>query len=352
MCDGGHVPSQVGAVPAEVGAFTGEPIPLKPVRRVNVTTLVDNALDLLAADKGPARRHPINAWPKLAAAAHQLDPGFDGPVAEHGFSVLVDVELADGTTHRLLFDTGVTPDGMIENMRRLGLAPGSVEAVVCSHGHFDHTTGLDGLGRALGGSANLPVLIHPEFWLQRRITLPGRDPVELPTTSRGALEGIGFQIVERPEPSFLFAESVLVTGEVARTTDFERGFPIHQALRSGAWEPDPLILDDQALVVHVAGRGLVVLTGCGHAGIVNIVRYARALTGVEQVHAVIGGFHLTGGLFEPIIPDTVAALGELAPDVVVPAHCTGWPAMHALANRLPDAFIPNSIGTRFELTAA
>ena len=352
MCDGGHVSSQVSAVPADIGAFTGEPIPLQPVRRAHVTTLVDNALDVFAADAGPARRHPIDAWPQLPAAAHQRDPGIDGPVAEHGFSALVDVETADGTMHRLLFDTGVSPDGMVENMRRLGLDPGSVEVVVCSHGHFDHTTGLDGLSRALGGRANLPVLIHPEFWSRRRITLPGRDPWELPTTSRGALEGIGFQIVERPEPSFLFAESVLVTGEVARSTDFERGFPIHQALRDHSWEPDPLILDDQALVVHVAGRGLVVLTGCGHAGIVNIVRYARALTGVERVHAVIGGFHLTGGLFEPIIPDTVAALGELAPDVIVPAHCTGWPAMHALATRLPEAFVPNSIGTRFELSAA
>ena len=94
---------------------------------------------------------------------------------------------------------------------------------------------------------------------------------------------------------------MLITGEVPRTTDFEQGFAIHQALRNGSWEPDPLILDDQALVVHLAGRGLVVVTGCGHAGVVNIVRYARALTGVEQVHAVLGGFHLTGALFEPVI---------------------------------------------------
>ena len=267
---------------------------------------------------------------------------FDGPVGEHGFSALVEVELADGARHRLLFDTGVSPDGMVTNMRRLGLAPDSVEAVVCSHGHFDHTTGLDGLARALGGRANLPVLIHPEFWSQRRIALPGRDPWELPTTTRGGLEGIGFEIVERPQPSFLFAGCVLVTGEVARTTDFEQGFAIHQALRGGVWEPDPLILDDQALVVHVAGRGLVVLTGCGHAGIVNIVRYARALTGVEPVHAVIGGFHLTGALFEPIIAPTVQALGELAPQVVVPAHCTGWRAMHELAAACPRRSSPTA----------
>ena len=351
MCDGGHSPASVAAVPAALGAFTGETIPLTPVRRVHVTTLVDNSMDLLAADAGPARRHPLGAWPRLPAATHQDGGVLDGPLGEHGFSVLVEVETAAGSVHRILFDTGVSPDGMVANMRRLGIAPDSVEAVVCSHGHFDHTTGLDGLSRVLGGRVRLPVVIHPEFWARRRIVLPGRDPWELPTTSRAGLEGLGFEIVERPEPSFLLDGSVLVTGEVARTTDFERGMPPHQALRDGSWQPDPLILDDQALVAHVEGRGLVVVTGCGHAGIVNIVRYARALTGVEQVHAVVGGFHLTGAVFEPIIPPTVAALAELAPDHVLPAHCTGWQAMHELAGALPGAFIANSIGTRLELAA-
>jgi len=102
-------------------------------------------------------------------------------------------------------------------------------------------------------------------------------------------------------------------------------------------------------VVNVADRGLVVITGCGHSGIVNIVRYARKLTGVEQVYAVIGGFHLNGPLFEPIIPATCRALAEMAPQVIVPAHCTGWRATHALAAAFPDAFIQNSVGTRFEL---
>ena len=104
--------------------------------------------------------------------------------------------------------------------------------------------------------------------------------------------------------------------------------------------------------MHVAGRGLVVLTGCGHAGIVNICRYAQRLTGVPHLHAVIGGFHLTGPAFEPIISDTVAALDGLAPDVVVPAHCTGWKATPAIARALPAAFIQNSVGTTFDLIAA
>lgn len=121
---------------------------------------------------------------------------------------------------------------------------------------------------------------------------------------------------------------------------FEKGFPIHQAWRGERWEPDPLILDDQALITHVAGRGLVVLTGCGHAGVINICRYAQLLTGVGKLHAVIGGFHLTGPLFEPVIGDTVSALEQLAPGVIVPAHCTGWKATHEIARRMPGASHP------------
>jgi 7,8-dihydropterin-6-yl-methyl-4-(beta-D-ribofuranosyl)aminobenzene 5'-phosphate synthase len=196
------------------------------------------------------------------------------------------------------------------------------------------------------------VLIHPEFWARRRLAIPGGEPFELPTTSRRALEGAGFEVIERRQPSFLFDRSVLITGEVDWVTGFEKGFAIHQAWRGASWEPDPLILDDQALIANLAGRGLVVLTGCGHAGIINICRYAQRLTGVSALHAVIGGFHLTGPLFEPVTADTVRALEQLAPEVIVPAHCTGWKATHAIARHLPGAFIQNSVGTTFRLTAA
>ena len=352
MCDQPvQTPGNVAAVvPVDLDAFRGERIPLEPVERVSITTLVDNVCDVLATDVGPAHRPPVWLWPQRPISTHEEGSVIDGPRAEHGFSVFVEVERTGGDVHRLIFDTGVTPDGMVDNLRRLGLAAADAEVVVCSHGHFDHTTGLGGLAEQLG-RANLPVIVHPEFWAQRRLAIPGRDPFALPTPSRRALEDSGFVIVEGEQPSFLFENSVLITGEVPRTTDFEVGFPIHQARRGGTWEPDPLILDDQALVVHVRDRGLVVLTGCGHAGIVNITRYARQLTGVESVHAVLGGFHLTGALFEPIIGPTIDALGELGPDVVVPAHCTGWRAQHTLAERLPEAFIQNTVGTRFDLVA-
>jgi 7,8-dihydropterin-6-yl-methyl-4-(beta-D-ribofuranosyl)aminobenzene 5'-phosphate synthase len=237
---------------------------------------------------------------------------------------------------------------VVENMRRLGIAPGDVEVIVLSHGHWDHVTGMEGLARALGRS-KLPVMIHPEFWARRRVRFPGLDPAELPATSRAALEDLGFAIVEDRRPSFLLDGAVLITGEVDRTTPFETGFQGHEALRDAEWRPDPLILDDQALVLSLRDRGLVVLSGCGHAGIVNTVRYVRTLTGIDAVAAVIGGFHLSGPMFEPIIEPTVDALAELSPALLVPAHCTGWRALHRLATRLPDAFVMSTVGTTITL---
>ena len=181
------------------------------------------------------------------------------------------------------------------------------------------------------------------------MAIPGSSAFELPVPSKAAFEGAGFEVIEGVQPSLLVEGSLLLTGEVDRTTDFETGMAIHQAWRDDGWQPDPLILDDQAAILHVRDKGLVVLTGCGHAGIVNIVRYAKRLTGIDRVYAVIGGFHLTGGIFEAIIPATVDALTAESPGVVVPAHCTGWRAQNALAAAMPEAFIPNSVGTRFEL---
>jgi 7,8-dihydropterin-6-yl-methyl-4-(beta-D-ribofuranosyl)aminobenzene 5'-phosphate synthase len=221
-------------------------------------------------------------------------------------------------------------------------------AVAADDGHFDHTAGIDGVIRAVG-RANMPVLIHPHFWRRRRLVLPGRDPLEIPTTSRRALAEAGFDIIEERQPSFVFDRSVLITGEVPRTTGYEPGFPPQQAWIGGTWQPDPLVLDDQALIINVAGKGLVVITGCGHAGVVNIARYARRLTGEQPLYALLGGFHLSGPAFEPLIPRVLDELAAMDPGVLVPAHCTGWRAQHAMSARLPAAFVPNSVGTSFHL---
>jgi 7,8-dihydropterin-6-yl-methyl-4-(beta-D-ribofuranosyl)aminobenzene 5'-phosphate synthase len=135
--------------------------------------------------------------------------------------------------------------------------------------------------------------------------------------------------------------------------------PPMQVLRGSAryqsgssWEPDPLVLDDQALVVHVDGMGLVVVTGCAHAGAVNIVRHAQRLTGISRLHALIGGLHLNGDYYKSSIGPTVEALTELAPDLLVPGHCTGWQAQHTLAAALPDSWVQGSSGTRYRLSSS
>jgi len=325
-------------------------IQLQPVDSVTITTLIDNVIDVFMPAQGPATRFTDGSSPRQRPAS-TLEGGevADHPRTEHGFSALVEVN-SGGRKAQLLFDAGRTPDGLAHNIKVLGIDPADIEAVVLSHGHFDHTTGLDGFTRLLGKS-NLPVVIHPDFWSRRRVTFPGREPWELPSTSKSALEAIGFDIIEDRQPSFLLHDSVLVTGEVDRTNDYELGFPIQEVRHGPRWEPDPLVLDDQAVVLHVRELGLVVMTGCGHAGVVNTVSYAQRLTGIEHVHAIIGGFHLNGPIYEPLIPKVCEAFERFAPDVIVPAHCTGWRATHRLAATFPQAFVPNSVGTRFHLGA-
>ena len=343
MCDD----VREGPAPVRRDVEPAVPVTLEPVDSVELLSLVDNVTDVFMPDQGPARRPGIGVRVTRPAALMEGDWGIDAPVAEHGFSLMVTVSKA-GRTHRILFDAGPSPDGMVENMRRLDVDPGSIEAIVCSHGHFDHTTGLDGLVRTVGRTS-MPVLIHPHFWHRRRVVIPGAEPQEIPTTSRQALEGAGFEVIEDRQPSFLLDGSVLVTGEVPRVTGYEPGFPPQQAWLGGAWEPDPLVLDDQALIVNVAGKGLVVVTGCGHAGVVNICRYASRLTGGQPLYALIGGFHLNGPVFEPLIPRVLDDLAAMNPAVLVPAHCTGWRAGHAMGARFGAAYIPNSVGTRYSL---
>ena len=351
MCDApGDSRDALASAPRPAPGPAVDPVTLEPVDEVEITTLVDNVFDALLTDGDRARRASFGAG---ISAAPQFDGGqtMVGLVAEHGFSALVTIRRG-GRSSTLLFDTGLSPDAMVTNAGRLGVRLNEVHSVVLSHGHFDHAGGLAGLA-GKRGVRSLPMVVHPLVWTRRRLAVPGRDAEELPTLSRRALGGEGFEVIERRDPSLLLEGSVLITGEVDRTTGFERGMPpAHQAWTGSQWVHDPLVIDDQALVVHVRGRGLVVVTGCGHAGAVNIVRHAQRLTGVGQLHALVGGLHLGGPAFEPAIPLTVAALTDLAPGLVVPGHCTGWRAQHALAAALPDAWMQGSSGTAFRLSAA
>ena len=322
-------------------------IELEPVDSVIVTTLMDNVTDIFMPDQGPARRVGPGG-PQRPAAVMTGGHAPDALIAEHGFSVLVTVA-RDGREHRFLFDAGTSPDGVVENMRRLDIAPGSIEAIVCSHGHFDHTTGIDGLIRVLGRTS-LPVLIHPHFWRRRRIALPGREPLEIPThqppgAGRGGLRhhrGAAAELPLRPigagdrggPADHRLRARVPAAAGLARRKLAARP---PRSRRSGTDHQRP------------AGKGLVVLTGCGHAGVVNIASYASRLTGGQPLYALLGGFHLNGPLFEPLIPRVLDDLAAMNPGVLVPAHCTGWRAQHAMAARFPAAYVPNTVGTSFHL---
>jgi 7,8-dihydropterin-6-yl-methyl-4-(beta-D-ribofuranosyl)aminobenzene 5'-phosphate synthase len=249
-------------------------------------------------------------------------------------------------TEAFLFDAGMTKDGLLHNMDVLEVRASDLHAVVLSHGHLDHVAGLMGfLSRA--GRRRLPLVLHPDAFLRRKITLPDGRAILLPPPDRRGLEQEDVAILEERGASLLLGGLALVTGQIARTTEFEKGFPAHYAEVDGEWRPDPLVHDDQGVVMNVRNKGLVVLTGCGHAGIINVLRHALAITGIRRVHAVLGGFHLTGRIFEPLIAPTVEALKALAPALIVPSHCTGWKATHEIARALPDAFVPNSVGTTF-----
>lgn len=316
-----------------------ETVGLVPVDGVEVTIVMDNSIDILAASTEEAARPP---WRWDWSEGDQLR-------AEHGYSLAVTVH-RNGASDTVLYDAGLTRDSTVHNLDILGIDPKDIRAIVLSHGHADHHGGLEGLyGRV--GARSMPLVLHPHAWRERKVVFPNGEEIRLPPPSHQDLDREGWQIVEEMGPSLLLDESVLVTGQVERTTDFETGFPLQMNQAKEGWEPDTWIWDDQAVVVNVRGRGLVVLSSCSHSGVINVLHHARRITGVETIHGFIGGLHLTGGLFEPIIGRTVDAITALSPDVVVPGHCTGWKALNAAANALPDAFSSSNVGTTFRFFA-
>jgi len=308
---------------------------LIPVDSADVTILDDNYFDLLLAGSQIAQRPPIQ-WDSFTSESLR---------AEHGYALLLTVQ-RDGTSASILYDAGLGRDTVQYNMDVLGLSTGDLRAVALSHGHADHHGGLEGMFQRIG-RRRMPLVLHPDVWRERKIVFPTGIEMHLPPPSHNDLDREGVEIIEERGPSLVLDGTVLITGQVERVTDFEQGFTIQQARTAeGTWEPDVWVWDDQAVVCHVNGKGLLVLTSCSHAGVINVLLHARRITGIEQVYGLVGGMHLTGGLMEPLIPRTLAELATIAPSVVVPGHCTGWKATHELARQMPGAYIQSSVGTR------
>lgn len=308
---------------------------LIPVDAADVTIVADNSIDILLAGDRVAQRAPLHHdW----SEREQL-------IAEHGYSVVLTVR-HNGRTESILYDAGLGRDTVRHNMDVLQTKTADLRAIVLSHGHADHHGGLEGIVRAVG-RRGLPLVLHPDVWRERKVVFPTGVELRMPPPSHNDLAREGVEIIEDRAPTLLIDGTVLVTGQVNRETDYEKGFPLQWAqTHDGGWEPDTWIWDDQAVVCHVRNKGLVVLSSCSHAGVINVLRHAQRITGVDTVYAFVGGMHLTGGLFEAIIPRTIDDLAAIGPRYVVPGHCTGWRATHEVARRMPEAFIQPSVGTR------
>jgi 7,8-dihydropterin-6-yl-methyl-4-(beta-D-ribofuranosyl)aminobenzene 5'-phosphate synthase len=314
-------------------------IGLRPADRVEITILADNTSDLLLADSVNVRR--LRVQPPAA------------PLAEHGLACLVSAWSGD-EKHTILMDAGISGTCMLHNAALLAssmLANNGavtnriedVESIVLSHGHFDHFHGMSPFLQS--AKRKLPLVVHPQAFGERRHRPNAQQTMLLPSLDKHALEAAGAMVEEREQPSTLADGLILVTGQVKRETTFEKGSPGLETKVGDEWIQDPF-LDDQGIAVDLKGRGLVVLSGCSHSGIINTVLHARDITGVQRIHAVMGGFHL-GGRSEAMIEPTVEAMVSIDPDVVVPMHCTGWKAICRFAQAMPEAFVFNSVGTTY-----
>ena len=155
------------------------------------------------------------------------------------------------------------------------------------------------------------------------------------------------KIIKTKKPYQIAGDTALITGEIPRETSFEKGFLQHCAFINKQYHPDPLILDDRALVFSVKEKGLVIISGCAHAGIINTINYGQRLSGISDIYAVIGGFHLAGKGNENRIEPTVKNLKRMDPALLVPMHCTGWNGVFAIAEALPESFVWNSVGNLY-----
>jgi 7,8-dihydropterin-6-yl-methyl-4-(beta-D-ribofuranosyl)aminobenzene 5'-phosphate synthase len=319
---------------------------LKPVDRLEIHVLVDNATD----SPSSVPKHVESEFSYLRRKGMRILSGKCICCATHGLSCLITAHRG-GTSHTVLFDTGPEADTFERNTYRLGVDLGIVQSIVLSHGHWDHAGGMlraIDMIRSDGKNRDLPYYAHPGMFRSRGRQLPDGEIMPMDDVpSEAELTAHGARVVSTREPQSFLDDMFYLSGEIPRVTPFETGQPFHYAKTESGWELDPWIMDERWLGVNVAGKGVVVFTGCSHAGIVNVLKDARARFNGVPLYCVLGGLHLSGHT-EKIIPETVAAMREFDLQFIAAGHCTGWRAMAELVKTFGDQVVtPTVVGKRF-----
>jgi 7,8-dihydropterin-6-yl-methyl-4-(beta-D-ribofuranosyl)aminobenzene 5'-phosphate synthase len=321
---------------------------MRAADRLEVLVLVDNVTDSLSTTP----RNVIPEWPGLVAAGRL--PQLSGEAicrAHHGLSLLLTAHVGD-ERHTLLFDAGPEGATLVRNAGILGVDFAEVEAIVLSHGHWDHGGGLlaaiESVAKRRPGPP-VSCFVHPGMFGQRGSQRPdGILIVQEPVPSPERLAAAGATVQNTRDAQVVGGDLFFVSGEIPRVTAYETGLPGHvrRAADGRTWEPDPLILDERFVSVQVKGCGQLVFSACSHAGIVNVLTHARQVFPSVPLHGAMGGLHLSGST-EKIIPDTVADLKRFGLGVLAPGHCTGWRALSALAREFGDELVPSAVGKRY-----
>jgi 7,8-dihydropterin-6-yl-methyl-4-(beta-D-ribofuranosyl)aminobenzene 5'-phosphate synthase len=269
-------------------------------------------------------------------------------LGQHGVSFLVTSE-RQGATKNVLVDVAQNPSALLENMRMMDITPASIDAVVLTHCHYDHTQGLTRVLKEIE-KRDIPIIAHPDIFRLNFISDPHlRHVGVMEADKRANIEESGGTLYLTKGPLEIMP-GLLTTGQVERTTDFEEVGISLFTIEDEEVKPD-LMLDDISVIASVKGKGLVIITGCSHAGIVNITKQAIKVTGTRKIHGIIGGLHLIEamGAAEIRIKKTAQALKEYDPDWVYAGHCTGFKAQVELYTTFEDRFSPLHTGMIIEV---
>lgn len=330
---------------SEVWPASGAESMLPVVDQLVVTSVVDNSYDIFAQGGKfgdlTVQRTPV---PYPYGSGAML-------LSEHGLAY--HLESTCGSERReILLDFSLTTRTLTNNFQALKLDPAKADALILSHGHDDHYGGLPEFVRAFEGRFRPGITLYAggeDTFAHRWAVKDDGRRVDRGQLSRTDLESHGVQVVLAKEPTVV-AGHAITSGRIPRLTDFEITPPSARVeATSGELEKDSF-QGELATAYHVKGRGLVVISSCGHAGIVNTTRHFQKITGVEHIHAVVGGWHLAP-YSDEITARTVTALKEINPDYLIPMHCTGFRALAAIHRDMPGKLILPATGTRVVFAA-